>query len=260
MKICPSPIDSSPVGFAPVRHDVGNLRDLGAEDEREPGLLDRFLVRVRDHPGVGDDRDVSQLMGGHERGDRGQHGRGLGLVALQRLDRQREPGPVGEQADSDLRLQAAFLGEAGLAEPVPGIGLEIQRGHVEQHQAGWSEPGVRGAGRGQLLAPPGFGIDRQPTLDRAIRHRLEAGLGQHPQAVLLAGRFDDPRQHQVPEDLVSAGGLGEPERVLGTAQRPPTGVPSATRRSPTRRPRQRPQPAPDRARPARQRSAGGPQP
>jgi hypothetical protein len=35
----------------------------------------------RDHPGVGDDRDVGELVGGHERLDRRQHGGGLGPVA-----------------------------------------------------------------------------------------------------------------------------------------------------------------------------------
>ena len=33
----------------------------------------------------------------------------------------------GEQADGDLRFQAAFLGESRLPEPVPLIGLEVER-------------------------------------------------------------------------------------------------------------------------------------
>ena len=45
------------------------------------------------------------------------------------------PRGVGEQPDRDLRVQAAFLGESGLAEPVTGIGFEVQRGHVVEHQA-----------------------------------------------------------------------------------------------------------------------------
>jgi hypothetical protein len=51
------------------------------------------------------------------------------------VDHQREPRLIGEQADGDLRVQAAFLGESALAEPVPGIGLEIQGRDVVEDQA-----------------------------------------------------------------------------------------------------------------------------
>ena len=61
-------------------------------------------------------------------------------VALERLHHQREPGRVGQQADGDLRLQAAFLGEPRLAEPVTGVGLEVQRGHVVEHQRRRAQP------------------------------------------------------------------------------------------------------------------------
>jgi hypothetical protein len=40
---------------------------------------------------------------------------------------------VGVQADGDLGLKAAFLGEAGLAEPVILAGLEIQGADVVEH-------------------------------------------------------------------------------------------------------------------------------
>jgi hypothetical protein len=115
---------------APFLDDVGDLRELRTEDERQPRSLDRVPVRLRQHPGVGHDRDVGEPVRRHERGDRGDHRRGLGLVALERLHHQREPGRVGEQPDGDLRIQPAFLGEPGLPEPIPLIGLEIQRRHV----------------------------------------------------------------------------------------------------------------------------------
>jgi hypothetical protein len=38
------------------------------------------------------------------------------------------------------------------------------------------------------------------------------------QAVLVAGGFDDPGQHQVPEHLIALGCLVEAERVIGAAQ------------------------------------------
>jgi len=94
----------------PLRHHVGDLGDAQAEDERQPGRFDLLLVGLRHHPRVRHDRDVGQLVGGHERLDHRQHGLGLSLVALEGADHQREPGGVGEQADGDLRVQAALLG------------------------------------------------------------------------------------------------------------------------------------------------------
>src|SRR5215471_5263292 len=40
----------------------------------------------------------------------------------------------------DLRLQPALLGEPALAEPVTLIGLEIQGGHVVEHQTAGPSP------------------------------------------------------------------------------------------------------------------------
>jgi hypothetical protein len=43
---------------------------------------------------------------------------------------------------------------------------------------------------------------------------------------LFAGRLDDPRQHQLPEHLIPASGIVEPEHVVGTTQGiPPMGHP-----------------------------------
>jgi hypothetical protein len=50
------------------------------------------------------------LVSGLERVDDRQHGGGLGLVALERFDGQREPGGIGEQSEGDLGIQAALLG------------------------------------------------------------------------------------------------------------------------------------------------------
>ena len=74
--------------------------------------------------------------------------------ALKGVDHQRESGRVGQQVDGDLRLQAAFLGEPGLTEPVPGIGLEVQRRHVVQDSAGRAQSRVRRACGRHLLSPP----------------------------------------------------------------------------------------------------------
>src|SRR6478735_256719 len=49
--------------------------------------------------------------------------------------REREPGRVCQQSDLDLRLEAAFLGEPGFAEPVTSIVLEVERRHLIQDKA-----------------------------------------------------------------------------------------------------------------------------
>src|SRR3954452_10252459 len=65
--------------------------------------------------------------------DRDQ-GRGLGLVAFEAADLQREPVPVDQQTDHDLRVDPALRGVADLAQLVFLLGLEVQRGDVVQAQ------------------------------------------------------------------------------------------------------------------------------
>ena len=92
--------------FAPFAHDIGQVRDAGAQDERQSSGLQGDLVSFRDHPGISNHRHIGEAVGGLEGVDDGQHGGGLGFVALEGLHRQREPGGVGEQPDGDLRFQS----------------------------------------------------------------------------------------------------------------------------------------------------------
>jgi site-specific DNA recombinase len=131
----------------PLANDVGDVGDLHAQDERQPGGLDRLLVGLGDHAGVRDDGDVGQPVGGHELVDDRQHRLGLGLVPFKGADHEGEPVLPGQQPDRDLGLQPALLGEPRLAEPVAPIGLEVERGHVVKDQAGRPQAGVRGASR-----------------------------------------------------------------------------------------------------------------
>jgi hypothetical protein len=72
--------------IAPFAHHIRQVRDAGAQDERQPGSLQGDLVGFGDHARIGDHRDISELVGGLERVDHGQHGRGLGAVAFECLD------------------------------------------------------------------------------------------------------------------------------------------------------------------------------
>lgn len=57
------------VGAAPPGHDVGDVGDARAEDERQPGGLDRLDVGLGQHPRIRDHHDVSEAVSGHERGE-----------------------------------------------------------------------------------------------------------------------------------------------------------------------------------------------
>jgi hypothetical protein len=169
---------------------VGNLRDPLADDVAKPGLGERLEVDIRQHAGVGDDGDLRQLVGGHERLQHRQHGAGLGLVALERVHHQREPARVGEQADGDLWFQASLLAEPGFAEPVTLVGLEVQGADVVEHQRRRPQADVLGTRRRQPLAPLVGGVHRQPPGDRAIGRGGHAHLVDDPYRVGLAGRLD----------------------------------------------------------------------
>jgi hypothetical protein len=77
---------------------------------------------------------------------------------------------------------------------------------------------VRGASLRQPLPPLLLRIGRQAPLDGPVGDRRDPCLFQDPQAVQLADRLDDPGQHQVPEDLVRARGVLEPQHVVSVLQ------------------------------------------
>ena len=56
-------------------------------------------------------------------------------------------------------------------------------------------------------------------LSVAYEADADARLAQHPGTVELAGGLDDPREHQLPEHLVPAGGLLEPQDPVGVLER-----------------------------------------
>ena len=120
-------------------------------------------------PGVGDHGHLRQLVRGRERLHHRQDGLGLGLVALERVHHQREPARVGQQPDGDLRLQPAFLGEPGLAEPVALIGLEVQR---------------VGSARGAVTALPLFRFPGPPA-EPAVRLSTQRALHEGDAAQLV---------------------------------------------------------------------------
>jgi hypothetical protein len=118
----------------PLAHLVGDVGDPGADDEPQPGILQLLEVGLGQHAGVGDHGHLRQAVRRGERLDHRQDRLRLGGVAVECVHLQRKSAHIGEQADGDLRLQPALLGEPGLTEPIALIDLEVQGGDVVEHQ------------------------------------------------------------------------------------------------------------------------------
>lgn len=87
---------------------------------------------------------------------------GRGGVASEGADLHPESAPVDQQADEDLRLDAAPLGSPRPPQVVFPLGLELEGGHDVEHQrygtyAGGE--GVRGTASG--VAPVAFDAARE---------------------------------------------------------------------------------------------------
>src|SRR5271167_133485 len=70
----------------------------------------------------------------------------------------------------------------------------------------------------KCLPEAGFSENGQPAIQRRIRRCRHTGLVQHAQRLGLAGRLEDPRQHQRAKHIVPAGRLIELEHVIAAAQ------------------------------------------
>jgi hypothetical protein len=96
--------------------------------------------------------------------------------------------------------------------------MVARRSHRED-EAGRAQFRMRGAGRRQPLLPFPLRVGGQPPLERRVRRRHLPGFLQDPQRAGLAGRLDDPREHQLPEDLVAARGVVQAQDPVAPAGR-----------------------------------------
>ncbi len=93
----------------------GGLGLAGADDEAQARVIECLQVARGEHAGIGHDDHVGDLVAFLERLDHRDDGVGFGLVSLERVDLQREPGPVDQQPDNDLRIDPAFFRVADFA-------------------------------------------------------------------------------------------------------------------------------------------------
>ena len=130
---CPS-VNASPCQRKWDSRSLGRLGDPGPDDEPQPGLIELAQVRRGQHPCVGDHDHVGDAVAVLELLDDRHNRGGLGLVAFEAADLEREPAPIHQQTHDDLWIDAAFLGVADLAQVVFVLCLEVQRGDVVEHQ------------------------------------------------------------------------------------------------------------------------------
>ena len=210
-------VDQLPVGER-VTVPVEMLREIargfdwaGPDDEPQPGLVQGLQVGHRQHPGVRDDHHLPELVAGLEVVDGGDDGLGFGLVSFPRADLQREPVPVGQQADDDLGIHPPLFGEADLAQFVLVFGLEIEGGHVVEHQGRTPLPGSMPVSRRRdLVAIPPPGDPTQTPVHRGPVHRRQTQVSQDSGTVQHRGRLHQTSQHELEERLVPD--LVEPQR------------------------------------------------
>jgi hypothetical protein len=102
------------------------------DDEPQPSLVEGRQVRRAEHAGISGEhhRRIAEVMTIGETGDDRDKRGGLGRVALETANLQRESGAIHQEADDDLRIDAAFLPIPDLAYIVFILSLEVQRRHV----------------------------------------------------------------------------------------------------------------------------------
>jgi hypothetical protein len=99
-------------------------------------------------------------------------------------------------------------------------GRSQSRAWTRRRAPGWPARGGRAPRRPRTAAAARFlRVGRQAALDGAVGRRRDACLLQDADAVELADGLDDPRHHQLPEHVVRAGRVLEPEHPVGPLQR-----------------------------------------
>jgi hypothetical protein len=176
------------------------------------------------------------------------------------LLRRRYPAPNDGVEVKDLRplTRSALAGRSLTPTPQPALpksGGERQK--KDQQSGSRSTTSTR---RRAPATPRILRVGGQVARQGPVGGRVDPGRGKHAQRVQLAGRLDDPGQHQRPEHLITAGRGVEAQRVVGPAQRVPQ-LPHP-RGCDLQRPggAHGPRPGRGRARPARRPAAAGPRP
>ena len=146
----------------PLRDQVGDVRDLRAEDERQARGLDLPSGSPRDTmPASATTVTSGSWCAAMNASITGSIVLVSALLPSNARHHEREPVGAGEQADGDLRFQPPLLGEPALPEPVTRVGLEIQGGARRRG------PGSPGPARRARRTPRRSAAARSPSRTRA---------------------------------------------------------------------------------------------
>ncbi len=143
----------------------------------------------------------------------------VSALFLRAADLQREPAPVDQQPDHDLRVDPAFLGVADLAQVVFLLRLEVQRRHLVETQGDvptGHRMGETRCGDPVAVVPIRAGAG-QGALHRRVAGRAPTQIGQDPPGVQQRRGFHHPGDHQIGEHRIA--GRVEPQPVVHAGQR-----------------------------------------
>jgi hypothetical protein len=138
---------------------------------------------------------------------------GLGFVAFEAADLEREAVAVDQQTDHDLRVDAAFFGVADLAQVVFLFCLEVESRDVveaQRHIAAGQD--VLKAGGRDPVAVTAADASGQGAAHRLVTGRFLPQIDQDTSGVQDRGRLDDAGDHQITKRLVPD--RPEPQRAV----------------------------------------------
>lgn len=107
----------------------------GPDDELQPSIIELLQVLCREHAGISSHDHILHTMPVLEGFDHGNDRVRLCLRSLEAPDLEWEPGPIDEETDDNLRVDATFFRVPDSAQLVFLLSLEVQGCHVVAEEA-----------------------------------------------------------------------------------------------------------------------------
>ena len=184
----------------------GCLRHSGADDERQLQLIECLEVGPESMPASAATTNgvPASLWRSRKPGDDRHDGGGLGGVAFVAADFQREPGPVHQQPDDNLRIDPPLLPNSRPCAGHPRI-RPRSTASSRRKAAGSARRSRR---RRRSISRRSIPVFAGPHLDRDGAELCGRTPCLHPDQPApgrsqLTGRLDDPGDHQIPEHPIS---------------------------------------------------------
>jgi hypothetical protein len=173
---------------------TGRFRGAGADDELQPGLVQRCEIGRGQHPGVGGDDhlDPVEVVTGLEL----PHDLPQSCESRPNCPRSIRSragnGAIHQQPDNDLRVDSSFFRVPDFPQVIFLFCLEVQGRHVVQQQA--QAAGFGGMSKALLSDPVPVltcGNLLEVPFDRGVARRVRPEILQHPAGIEFRAGFDD---------------------------------------------------------------------